>query len=503
MAEPKDRFIELLKSTTLNGIDFVELDPADPTILRVHFFNAVPVAVAGIAATIGGGDRIPTVVVKPIDNATDWSTDAEGRPLLTLHVLGEGDFSDYTLGITGAPLDIFYACTRFSFKALCPSDFDCAPLPPFCPPDDTPLPPIDYLAKDYRSFRQALSDFSALRYPEWQERSEADFGMVMLGALSAVGDELSYTQDRVAAEATLETATQRRSLVSLARLVDYEPRPATSGTAIIQCNVTTTALSAGARISATAPDGSPVPFEIGTGLADATTYTVSPLWNNGIPPYWFDDSQLCLLRGATGMWVQGTGFGFLAGLALLIQTELPGESIRQIVHLTEPGFETADPLFPPGGPPTPVTRIRWGTGDALLRDRDLSKTRLAGNLLPATQGERVLESFAIDTPPVTQPNTPLAIVRRGPNGSDAQPKPVYRFGLARAPLGWLAGPDPAQPPAPEIQLARRLPAAQNWLFSRSLLDADALEPAFTVDPVAWRAIAWGNDGKPTQYEIDG
>jgi hypothetical protein len=503
MTEPRDRFTELLKSTTLNGIDFVELDAGDPAVLRVHFLNAVTVATPGIAATITGGDRIPSIAVAPIDNATDWSVDADGRPLLTLHVGGQGDFSDYTLSITGAPLDIFYASTRFSFKALCPSDFDCAPAPPFCPPDDTPLPPIDYLAKDYLTFRQALSDFSALRYPDWKERSEADFGMMMLEALSAVGDELSYLQDRVAAEATLETATQRRSLVSLARLVDYEPRPAMSGTTTIQCNVSATALPAGLRIRATTPDGRPVPFEIGTGLTDATQYVVSPLWNDGIQPYWFDDSQLCLLRGSLEMWVQGTGFGFSKGQALLIQTELPGESIRQIVHLTEVGFETVDPLFPPGGPPTPVTRIRWGADDALLRDRDLRTTRLAGNLLPATQGERTIETFAIETAPPSQASAALAIARRGPNGSDAQPNVLYRFGLARTPLAWLAGAGPSLPPAPEIHLARRLPVAQDWIFSRSLLDADALEPAFTVDPVAWRAIAWGNDGRPTQQEIDG
>jgi hypothetical protein len=503
MTEPRDRFTELLKSTTLNGIDFVELDAGDPAVLRVHFLNAVTVATLGIAATITGGDRIPSVAVAPINNATDWSVDTDGRPVLTLHLGGQGDFSDYLLSITGAPLDIFYASTRFSFKALCPSDFDCAPPPPFCPPDDTPLPPIDYLAKDYLTFRQALSDFSALRYPDWKERSEADFGMMMLEALSAVGDELSYLQDRVAAEATLETATQRRSLVSLARLVDYEPRPATSGTTTIQCNVSATALPAGLRIRATTPDGRPVPFEIGTGLADTTQYVVSPLWNDSIPPYWFDDSELCLLRGSLEMWVQGTGFGFSKGQALLIQTELPGESIRQIVHLTEVGFETVDPLFPPGAPPTPVTRIRWGADDALLRDRDLRTTRLAGNLLPATQGERTIESFAIETAPPSQASAALAIARRGPNGSDAQPNLLYRFGLARAPLAWLAGADASLPPAPEIHLARRLPVAQDWIFSRNLLEADALEPAFTIDPVAWRAIAWGNDGRPTQHEIDG
>jgi hypothetical protein len=42
-------------------------------------------------------------------------------------------------------------------------------------PADGDLPPIDYLAKDFDSFRRALSDFSVLRYPAWQERSEADF----------------------------------------------------------------------------------------------------------------------------------------------------------------------------------------------------------------------------------------------------------------------------------------------------------------------------------------
>ena len=118
MTEPRDRFTELLKSTTLNGIDFVEVDPGDPAILRVHFLNAVSVATPGIAAIITGGDRIPSVTVATIDNATDWSIDADGRPLLTLHLGGQGDFSDYTLSITGAPLDIFYASTRFSFKAL-------------------------------------------------------------------------------------------------------------------------------------------------------------------------------------------------------------------------------------------------------------------------------------------------------------------------------------------------------------------------------------------------
>ena len=63
----------------------------------------------------------------------------------------------------------------------------------------------------------------ARRYPEWLERSEADFGMVMLEALSAIGDELSYIQDQGHLQAKIDTATQRDAVTRLARLVDYEP----------------------------------------------------------------------------------------------------------------------------------------------------------------------------------------------------------------------------------------------------------------------------------------
>ncbi len=75
------------------------------------------------------------------------------------------------------------------------------------------------------------------------------------------------------------------------------------------------------------------------------TYPVLRVWNFGIKPYWFDDSDQCLPEGATELWVEGIGFGFTTGQALLIQTDLPGESLRHIIHLTAPGAESVDPLF--------------------------------------------------------------------------------------------------------------------------------------------------------------
>ncbi|WP_068076544.1 baseplate J/gp47 family protein [Novosphingobium lentum] len=512
MTPPRDRLGALILSTTLNGIDFVTVDAVDPRTLYVHFVNATDITSAKIGATITRGDSVPVVPVAPVKPA-DWSLDAEGRPLLTLHALIDGDFSDYllTLAIPAADpqlLDIAFAASRFSFKANCPSDFDCAPPPVDCPPDDTVVPPIDYLAKDFLSFRRALLDFSALRYPAWVERSEADFGVMFAEALSAMVDDLSYLQDRVAGEAMLETATQRRSLTSLARLVDYEPRPATSATTWLQLTASAPGTAApGLQVIAAAPDGGQIPFEVGEGLGDATAKPVSDVWNHGIAPYWFDDNDRCLPAGSTALWVAGHGFGFVDGQAILIQTDLPGDSQRRLVHLMAiagvVGFEAIDPLF--GN--APVTRITWRIEDALDRAIDLTRTTLGGNIVRATQGARVVETFAIGTAPATAPGATLAIARRGPNGDAVAPNWVHRYPLVQGPLAWLSpadgGIDTGAAPMPELRLAQVQPIAQDWDFAPSLLQVQSTDLAVTIDPVLWRAVGFSQTGAPTHFDIDG
>ena len=538
LKEPRNRLVKVIDSQTVNGVDFVELKTVDATKLYVHFLNAVtvqPPSPAVVVATITGGDRIQGIQVKPVNPAKDWSVDAAGRPLLTLHVNEAGDFSTYTLtlasGTASQPkplhtLDPIYTGANFSFKVLCPSDFDCAPHSTCGPPQEPPLPAIDYLAKDFQSFKLALTDFSAQRYPSWQERSEADFGVMFMEALCSVADELSYLQDRVATEATLLNATQRRSLVSMARLVDYEPTPALSASTTVQCNVVGDTVPAGALIGAATPDGAFVPFEIGAGLADTRKFAVSPKWNDGkLQPYWFDDSQQCLPRGATSMWIRGHGFKFqqhidAEGVALLIQTDLPGESIREVVHLTA-ATEMRDPIYLHGGKDTRVTYIAWGAADALTRDHDLTRTHLAGNLLPATQGQRFSESFAVGSAPAGAMAMPVAIARLGPNGTESQPNWIIRYPLSRSNpaqgrLAWLPSaiggdspvvadlvdPDVAER-VPELIVRRTHPEPADFQFSTSLLDATATETACTIDPAAWRVVATDGQGAPAQWEYDG
>src|SRR3984957_8180 len=497
-----NRFDFLLQSASLNGIDFVDVPTSGQPVLLVHFLNAVALPGTVTNPQITGGETIATVGVNPIDDATDWSFDPEGRPILQLTAQAVGDFSLYTLSLTSPKLDQYYSATVFSFRPNCNTNLDCdAPAPP-CPPLTGNPPPIEYLAKDFLSFRQALLDFSALRYPEWQERAEADFGMMFLEALSGMADDLSYTQDRGAAEATLQTATQRRSIVRQARLVDYEPRPATSSTLLLQFNVNTgaVALPAGVQVTGVTPNGQTVVFETGAGLADTSTYPVSQMWNNSIVPYVWDVSQACLEAGATAVWVAGHGYGFTVGMALLIDTtaQFPADPpTREIVHVVTVAEQTDELLS------NPVTYLTWDASEALQYDHDLTRTLVAGNLIPATQGARFSESFAILTPPTGSPFMPLAIVRTGPNSTPTSFAPMYLYSLANTPMAWLA-PDAATSPTPEIILMGQPtsgPAVQ-WPWYVSLLQAEQYDAGFTLDQTSYIPIATNSDGT-ISYDYDG
>jgi hypothetical protein len=470
----KDRKARLLESSSFNGIDFVEVANDAQTQLRVHFLNAVQLSGTISTPTITGGEGIRTVAVNPVNDSTDWQM--EGNSLiLNLTVASPGDFSIYTLSISSKKLDPFFQTVTFSFKARCPSDLDCRLVTPQCPAEEQDTPPIDYLAKDFLSFRQALLDFSVLRYPEWQERSEADVGVMFLEALSALADDLSYTQDRITAEAALDTATQRRSLVRHARMVDYEPRCATASRVMLQFDVDqgVNSIAHGLAVNATAPDGTSVVFETGEGLlqiltdssgkrlSSPPTSIASPLWNAGaIKPYWFDDSERCLKAGATSMKVLGHGYDFQPNQFLLIETKAQTSAdppIRQIVQLTDDygigrPVEDCDLLFsrpadssgppfmtcnasPPGlTAPTAFTHLRWKDTDKLLADRDLTHTALCGNLVPATQGITVTDerfTTAISTPVGDRTISP-AIVRTGPREAAANPDippPQYLYSL--------------------------------------------------------------------------
>lgn len=82
---------------------------------------------------------------------------------------------------------------------------------------------IDYLSKDYEGLREAMLQHATREMPEWQSRSEGDFGVTLVELMAYMGDILSYYGDRIQNEAFLRTATQRASLLQIAALLGYVP----------------------------------------------------------------------------------------------------------------------------------------------------------------------------------------------------------------------------------------------------------------------------------------
>jgi len=212
----------------VNGIDYVEIDETQ-TVITVYFLGKVPDAVTKANVRIDGGRRVRIHV---LDVSACNPDDARADGCLQITVEKPGDFSTYTLrlvqsnsrGLPGnEPLpgfDARYAELDFSFKAGCPTDLDCAPVP--CAPEVLDEPEIDYLAKDYASFRQLILDRLSLIMPEWTERHVPDLGIALVELLAYTGDQLSYYQDAVATEAYLGTARQRISVRRHAKLIDYQ-----------------------------------------------------------------------------------------------------------------------------------------------------------------------------------------------------------------------------------------------------------------------------------------
>ncbi len=219
-----DRRDEVRRVKGLNGLDYVEvLD--DQVTLHAFFLGKLPKELQknkpGLEHyfKIEGGQRIKNIKVLDVDPFVD--PDPERDDFVVIKLNKYGDFSTYTLRLNGVPnVDPRYDRAEFSFKVNCPSDLDCAPACA-CEPPLLVEPEINYLAKDYQSFRQLIFDRLSILMPDWTERHVPDIGVMLVEILAYTGDYLSYYQDAVATEAYIDTARQRISVRRHARLVDY------------------------------------------------------------------------------------------------------------------------------------------------------------------------------------------------------------------------------------------------------------------------------------------
>jgi hypothetical protein len=97
------------------------------------------------------------------------------------------------------------------------------------------LPPsLDYTDRDFDSLRSRLIELLKSVFPEWSDFDVASFGNLMLEMFAFVGDVLTFYQDNLARESRLVTATQRRNVIALARMLGYRLRGARAATAEVE-----------------------------------------------------------------------------------------------------------------------------------------------------------------------------------------------------------------------------------------------------------------------------
>lgn len=491
---------------TLNGIDYLEVldhqakllsSPRQRTLV-VHFLNALPDNLDRSNILIEGGESITGIGIDWIALATDSTTVPPAPPkatpteaawfsalpdaekVLVVRTSIAGDFSPYTFRLvmnarqaSESSFDITEALpgfdpelseVEFSFKVECPPYFDCAPESPDCPPDLPPPPPINYLAKDYGSFRTILLDRLSQLVPSWGVATEADMGVVMAEVIAYVGDYLSYQQDAVATEAYIETARSRISLRRHALLVDYPIHDGCNARTWMHLDVNAQAfldhtlarfytfapgmpstLAVGAGNEEAALDAGVIVFEA---MQDAVLYPE----HNEMQFYTWGDTDCCLPAGATEATLLGSYSHLQPGDVLVFkevlgpQTGNPADAdirhrcavrLTQVATQTSLGAPLDDPLFASGSgdpivsasqAPTPVTEIRWSSEDALPfplclsssfidvagKQQHLSNvTVVLGNMLLADQG---LHLSAVSLGAVPEPSIypPPAINRCKP-----------------------------------------------------------------------------------------
>lgn len=78
---------------------------------------------------------------------------------------------------------------------------------------------INYLARDFKSIKKELINFSQKYYPELNDSlNDASVGSWLVDLMSAVGDDLSYHTDRMYQETNINSASLKSSILNMARL---------------------------------------------------------------------------------------------------------------------------------------------------------------------------------------------------------------------------------------------------------------------------------------------
>lgn len=392
---------EALRTSKVNGIDYVEVATEDRLHLTVVFVNKLGnLRIAAEEVTVvptdpGSG---PPVRVTSVEQCAKENPERDDCLRVTLDCpVGPGC---YTLCIQlrrekahSPRIDPAYACASFSGYAGGVVDVDCA-IEPVDEVVRRAYPAIDYLARDYASVRQSILDRMAVTLPGWRERHAPDITLTMVEAIAYVADRLHYSLDSAGTEAYFPTARRRISVRRHARLVDYTLFEGSNARAWVVLTVddafgpvAATDLSfvtdspflpAGVR-SLSPDDLRPLPpgaFQTFLPVRDcAEELTLHPGLNE-IGIHAWGQSECCLPAGSTSATLRirrdaarllgpGSVLAFEEVIAPATGSPYDADPThRHVVRLSKPPREVHDPL----APDQVLVTVEWRRDDALPFD---------------------------------------------------------------------------------------------------------------------------------------
>lgn len=522
---------------SLNGFKlvFVTLAPAGVpthTLLDVEFHNSNELAnilnditVNGVPPTdifaLSGGSRLKAGIgfgqVRVVQVAAGTAVN-----VLRLRVEPIGDYSTYTLKVTYANVDPIFNEIDFKFRPGC-FNLNCAPTAK--PVAAVNEPVIDYLAKDYDSFKHVLIGAMQGRVPGWRPTSEADLDQVLIDLLAADADELSDFQDRVVNEAYFAGARKRVSVARHARLMDYHLHQGNQATSWLALKLSADAVipaGFGVWTGVNWNDPSAVIF---LGQATQPCFT----WLNELSLHNWSDVVTALERGATEADLRlpapldptlQVDADMLRNLLrsghvkrLLIEEKLNPETGtvngrdihgRQLLRLLE-GNDAAESVFDPqaGVAGEWCVRVRWRAEDKLTRRycflarcNGVLKTGVSlfhGNVIPVAHGRPHLLVYRPPGSVLAGINTSQFIVTAEAYYDSTPWGVVCR--LPHSPLSYSkTAPGGEVPPHSSLQVSVS-GFADPWEEQSDLIESEAEDEHFIVetDEYLTSRVRFGND----------
>lgn len=248
----KQRYYKVCQHPTLTGIDFIKLEPcvtAEQQSLVCYklYVYLIPKRTGWYLdklnpATLGLQNiRILNAVtgsrLELVNPCLEFSAVADSNFFslnLRLNPQSGGDYKLQLINLSQLEIDPFFDEATFSVNPQ--PQFELNAVNRNVEIEST-KPEIDYLARDYTSFRKLMMDRLTMLLPGWQGDHPADLSAVIVELLANAADQLSYYQDAVATEAYLATARRRVSVKRHAKLIDYAMHEGCNARVWVHCQV--------------------------------------------------------------------------------------------------------------------------------------------------------------------------------------------------------------------------------------------------------------------------